>query len=342
MTDREIEAQAAEWMTRLDASGYSVDIVAHFDAWRRADLRHHIAFRRVWVTWEEMAKLAALKPISATVDASILAAPRRRSRRGTSRTPWFIPAFRQVVITLLAGLISLIPRPAQQVDDAYRYYENHTETSITISLEGGTQATLEVHTRIRVRSDETRQTVDLEKGTSTFKVATEDGRSFKVEAGGARVSASGSEFSISVLGPSSILVRVKQGEARISKRGADIEPTATSEPSWSQPIIKAGFEAFVDNDTIAIQSIAPKAASADVPREKKMLVFYGEPLAEVVAQINEFNAVELVIENPAIAGEPIGATIDPTDLQSVLASLESLKSLNVRFERRRDGSIAIK
>src|SRR6185503_2463902 len=72
-TPTDLEAQAAAWLVRREASDFSAAEQAEFEAWASADPRHRAAFVRLEAAWRRADRLRGLKPLDGSVDEDLLA-----------------------------------------------------------------------------------------------------------------------------------------------------------------------------------------------------------------------------------------------------------------------------
>ena len=81
-TRRDIEAQALDWLVRLDSESLPDSERARFDAWIAENASHHVAFLRAEAAWKRADRLKRLRPLDGAVDEDLLepAPPAMRSR----------------------------------------------------------------------------------------------------------------------------------------------------------------------------------------------------------------------------------------------------------------------
>ena len=83
------EAQAAEWLVRLDAAP-SAETMSLWLRWLSADARHHAAFARLEARWRQVDRLQSLRPLDGRVDVDLLDTfPGVRPRSGPRRPRWW-------------------------------------------------------------------------------------------------------------------------------------------------------------------------------------------------------------------------------------------------------------
>lgn len=340
MTSRElIEVEAANWLARLDASEFAVDVVAEFEAWRKADDQRHIAYRRLFIAWEDSAQLAQLKPFDGRIDADFLHPKTQRAgMRWASNDPSLRYGPRSFAVAFVVVLaIALIVWQSVPAALEPRPYGNPTEHPIRIPLQDGSTMELEAGAFARVRIERRTRSVQLENGKARFEVAHDARRPFNVNAAGARVRAIGTIFSVSLQGSASVVVRVTEGKVVVAAPNVDVDLDEIEVPP-ELPVIAAGFEGTVENDGVFIAPFEDPSSELTHRKEGPTLTFEGSPLAEAIVEFNKHNETQLAIGNPARSAMPIGGVFDATDLESFLTALENL---GVRIERHDDGLILL-
>jgi ferric-dicitrate binding protein FerR (iron transport regulator) len=83
------EAQAAEWLVRLDADP-SAATMSLWLQWLSKDARNHAAFARLEARWRQVDCLRSLRPLDGRVDVDLLDTfPGVRPRSGPRRRRWW-------------------------------------------------------------------------------------------------------------------------------------------------------------------------------------------------------------------------------------------------------------
>jgi hypothetical protein len=72
-----------------------------------------------------------------------------------------------------------------------------------------------------------------------------------------------------------------------------------------------------------VERIAPESVRQALAWQGPSLVFYNTPLAEVAAQFNRRNPVQIVLADPALAALPVGGSFRPENVESFIRLLES-------------------
>ncbi|MBM3854305.1 MAG: hypothetical protein FJ399_14285 [Verrucomicrobia bacterium] len=190
-------------------------------------------------------------------------------------------------------------------------------------LEDGTLVELNRHTHIAVAFSAAERRVRLTRGEALFSVAHNPARTFVVEAAGVTVRAVGTAFNVRI-GPAGVEVLVTAGCVQLERPAAPLEEV---------PLLTAGHR-------VTIPFAGPPPAATAVSREEidctliwqpRLLEFVSTPLAEVAAEFNQRNLVQLIIADEALRALPIGASFRSDNLDGFVRLLEA--SFGVVAER---------
>jgi transmembrane sensor len=291
---REIQDEAAHWVARMDAAGWSDADEAELELWLRADSRRQGALLQAQAAW---ATLDALSDAAEDQDTSIDHATRRR----------FLIGGGTAIAASLAGGLFLLNRDAQ--------YGTEVGEIRRVPLADGSTMVINTASLATVDLEKAQRLVRIRQGELWFQVAKDPKRPFLVEAGQIRVQAVGTAFA----------VRRREG-------GADIFVTEGVVEAWSANAgaphirIAAGEHAYVA-DTAEVQRSPASATSvyrALAWREGK-IDLAGVTLAQAAAEFNRYNRRQLVIVDPSIANESFDGTLRTDDLEGfAMAVRESL------------------
>jgi transmembrane sensor len=297
----EIEAQAAEWLIRLDALGGAEDASPDFQRWSDADPRHRVAYLRLRTAWRKADSLAHSGKLLGLSAPSGAAVPPWRA--------WRWPLGMAAAILIAVGAI--VWALASQA--VWRTYSTDIGGFERVVLADGSNVELNTNTEIRVRVAASVRQVVLVRGQAHFKVAHDSRRPFDVMARSTTIRAVGTAFSVTLRSQEQVEVLVSEG--RVSIASTDLEST---------PTLSAGEAAIVKPSRLALQSVAvrPSEMARRLSWRDGTLAFDGETLAQAVAEFNRYNRRQITIADPAIANLRIGGSFEATDPQSFVNALE--------------------
>ncbi|MBN8811076.1 FecR domain-containing protein [Sphingomonas sp. 67-41] len=179
----------------------------------------------------------------------------------------------------------------------------------TISLEAGTQVTLNGATRMRFdRKD--RRFAALEAGEALFQVQHDGARPFTLEVAGRRVVDVGTVFNV-VRDARAVRVAVAEGKVLYESKGRTIS-------------LDAG-QAVLDTSSAEAPRVSRTAIGSVGAWRKGRLVYSGEPLAQVAADLGRALGMRIT-PAPDVADRPFSGTIalrgtGPAELERLTPAL---------------------
>jgi transmembrane sensor len=187
-------------------------------------------------------------------------------------------------------------------------------------LADGSRVTLNTASAVHADYTGHERRVILVRGEAFFDVAKDATRPFVVSAGSRQVIAVGTAFDVRLQG-SQMKVTLVEGKVQVV-RGADLIGAArTSAQPQSAVLLEAG-SALVTQDDGADHVERLDAARATSWRSGR-LVFDGERLADVVAEMNRYSRERLEIADPALQGRQVSGVFEPTSGVAFAKALEA-------------------
>ena len=315
--------QAADWLIRYDR-GLAAAEQDEFHAWLAADPSHGETFARERATWRELDLLAEWRPEhGAEPNPDLLARPRRALRREIF---WLAP----LAAAACLALVWLAPsRLAPAGDLAASAAATGYEKRI---LEDGSVIELNRGAAIVVAYTATERRVQLTRGEAHFTVAKNPDRPFIVRAGTLETRAVGTAFNIR-FATDAVEVLVTEGRVQLATP-AVAESVAPTLAVAALPLLTAG-----ERIAVPLPSAAPTAAPLQIVAMSAaemahalawlpaLLEFSSRPLAEVVAEFNCRNTLQLVLADPSLATMPIVATFRSDNVDGFVRLLTATAGL---------------
>jgi transmembrane sensor len=325
-----IAATAASWLAQRD-DAFSPAEAAAFERWCAADPRHAAAVARLENAWATLLPLRDFRPAAQRhPDRDLLAAPAPRPAR--------LPApARAFAFALAASLILALgvwafransPTSTRFATTAGGYERVILTDSSVLELNGDSAA--------EVTYTAAERRVRLTRGEAHFTVAKNPARPFRVEALGIAVRAVGTAFNVR-LGAGEVEVLVTEGKVSVSEVErvvpAALPPSAESPRSPDTFLVAHERAVIVAASSLGlsvgplpapvVERIAPESVRQALAWQGPSLVFYNTPLAEVAAQFNRRNPIQIVLADPALATLPIGGSFRPENVEAFVQLLES-------------------
>lgn len=158
-------------------------------------------------------------------------------------------------------------------------------------------------------------------GEAFFDVAPDPERPLTVKAGEVSVTVTGTSFNVNAYTPGIVETSLVSGSVVISSpalpKNYDLTP---------------GEQAIVDlySKTVSIHTFDPDLSTAWT---LDRLVFYSEPLEEVIARIERWYGVDIDLQRPDIAKDILSGSYHRESIENVMQSLSSQYEFNYRIDR---------
>lgn len=304
-------SMAATWFARLQGDDVSPQDRRDFQHWLKADARHGAAWDDVRATWDDLSGLED-DPAFAALRAEALGADTAQPRHLNRRTLGLAAAGLVAAVsgTLLGRRWLESDKPAAPAADEPVFTTAVGERS-TFRLADNSVVTLSTDSAVRVNRWSGERRLTLLRGQAYFQVAKDPSRPFIVTAGDKQVTAVGTAFDVR-LEPGKLSVTLVEGRVRIA--GASPQGPRRVEMNAGSRFVAAGSAAW------AIASVDTAKESAWL---QGRLVFDGEPLSSVVAEMNRFSDRKLALADPTLAATPVSGVFKTGQIDAFVAALRT-------------------
>lgn len=325
------DEEAGAWCARLAVGALSPDEQAEFDRWTAADASNAAAFDRALQVWQSLHVISDAPELIA-MRADALDALRRANQRRWSRrigVGWQRPLalVASLVLVLLGGLSLLSAQPD--------YYSTGVGERRAFRLADGSQLSLDAATKVSVEYEADQRRLTLLAGRAKFDVAKDPSRPFTVTAGSRTVIATGTAFSVELLGKK-VHVIVYDGSVAVI-RGAVPPPDKLLRIKARQARTVAATSLVPGKALIADEtaSTSSQVIAADVGRslswEGGQLDFVDEPLASAVERLNRYSADRIVVADAKVAAMPVNGVFNAGDSAAFVEAVQA--AYDIRAER---------
>lgn len=320
--DRSLEGivdEAAEWVVRLSDAEADGRERQSFVTWLKRSPVHLREYLRAEQAWADLcgidterridvdALLAQAAVNVVPLDVAAESAPRRVPARALPR----MLAVAAAAALLAAGLSWNVLFPD-------RGYATAVGEQRKIQLEDGSSVLLNTDTRLDVQYTDAVRQVRLLAGEALFSVEKDAARPFRVLSDRAVVQAVGTAFLVRRK-PEHTVVTVLEGEVAVAPVG---RADAFSAGRLPADALRARAGAQVDVARADMRKREVENPVVVAAWRRGQLIFDGVPLAEVVAEFNRYNRVQLVIDDPALSAERISGVFDSDRPQALVGFLE--------------------
>jgi len=295
MTDTNNDS-AALWASRLDDGPLDAEHDRALTDWLAGDAHRAGALLRAEACLAQARRLRAIAPEAATAAQGGIDRRRRRF------TAWLL-AGGGALAASLAGLMAW-PNSVS--------YATATGEVRRIPLHDGSVVSINTASSLRVKIDDTRRRVVLDRGEAWFQVAHDTARPFVVEVGPVQVRAVGTAFSVRRR-ETGVDVLVTEGVVEVRTGGADAALR-----------LSAGRKAFLPYEGQPKYTAAvPDEIDRSLAWRAGELAIDGQTLGQAAAEMNRYNDVQITVD-AALSQEPLVGyfrTDDPAGFAASAATL---------------------
>jgi transmembrane sensor len=297
----EARDQAAQWVVRIAAEAPSEADLRAFDAWISAAPAHAEAYDEALATWLELGRNAGRI-------VRDLAARKRDVDRKLRRGVVGLAAAAAAVAAI--ALLPQLGAPA-----ALQTYATGVGEHRTVTLADGSRIDLNAATRMTVRLGRRERQVALQQGEAVFDVAHDARRPFLVAAGDRQVRVVGTQFDVRRRG-GRLSVTVARGAVEVLPAAGAAGAAFRLHPGQRLDKVEGRPQATV-------AAVEPRDAFA---WRTGRLIYRGQPLSDVVADLNAQFPRPIRIADPRLAAEPISGVLVLDDEDAVARRLALLVS----------------
>jgi len=334
---RRAREDASAWLARIDR-GLATDERNELRKWL-GDATHHRALldmARLWRGMEAMAVLAELFPLNQSGLSS---------RRPGLPVMALAAAVAVGIVTLgtvfLAGrpwwALFETPAPAPVPNTVAMNERYSTEVGETrpVTLRDGSVITLNTNSLISVIYSPHERDVYLVRGEANFEVVHDVARPFNVYAGKRVLQAVGTAFNVRLLSADDVELTVTEGKVKVLPDGrSDGSATAgrSGDISVVETTVTAQETAIVQPEVETVRRLAAAEMDARLAWQRGMLIFNGETLEVVLAEIDRYTNTEFLLADDSLRTVRIGGYFRAGDIDGLLIALRE----NFNIDWRRD------
>lgn len=343
----ERDEHAVAWAVRLSERPLSDSEQADFQSWLGAESGNADALSEILGVWEVVDHYDTAEPMMELREEALASSRRTRSRTAreaaegiSDQKTWGLIA--ACLCLVVAGIFAWY---TQQPDV---YTTGQGERQIVV-LDDSSKLSLDADTTVKVRYSGKSRQLWLEQGRAKFDVAKDPLRPFSVAVRGKLVVATGTEFSVELLGPETRVI-LYDGHVAVIDRGTRTTEAANklfSRPQSDQSdylAMDAGNELIVTEahtnagavtkrrPTIHLRKSDDLDTSADW--ETGQLVFENETLAVVAQRTNRYAAKPLTLGDDAVGQLRVSGVFRAGDTETLVEGLTATLGITARDDGR--------
>jgi len=309
------DGEAAAWVARLDADP-SPELISEFDAWKNQSRAHREAADRLSDLWSELDVLSELK------DLAPLAQPVRRAGAGVRGGKLLR---RGAAAAVAASLVIGVGVYRMMAPEPARSYATPLGKQQTITLADGSTVQLNTNSVVEVSFKRDARDVRLVRGEAFFEVSPDHRRPFTVYTPEGSVQAVGTAFAVR-LEHGAVRVTLTKGTVRLRRieqaAAAGARPVETGSAILSAQSGRH-TEAKITPAGIDREVVNSETVARELSWRQGILVFDGEPLAQMVADVSRYTDVQIEIAHPKLRDVKVDGYFDAGDVEQMLQALEA-------------------
>lgn len=329
--EKAVDQQASDWLALLvtgDAS--SEDRVRH-KTWLREHPNNQAAFDRACHTYGQLRTMGeqvrSITPPDLEPEeiASYLTGGDNRRQRPESRMMWVAVAAAGIVVAVLGSLMHL--------PDSGTLYRTDVGQQMSFTLPDRSTVELNTDTELHVVYSDGARSIVLRQGEAYFDVAHDSSRPFVVEAGEGSIRAVGTGFVVRV-SDQAVKVTVTEGMVEVMHDSLNTVEDTRSDVAFEKPIpskLSEGQRVEYDQQAVRVAELARDDIERDLAWRKGLLIFDGQTLEEVIAEVERYVDTRLVVTDSDLRQLRVGGAFKAGDLESIVEFLEL--GLNVTINR---------
>jgi transmembrane sensor len=293
---------AAAWFAKQQSGAMTrADREALVD-WLAVDEANRTAWATMQTTWSVLGAARDESSIAELRTQALASVTPRRSHWQWGLAATVVLAFGAVLLTREQDIVG------SETSASLARFETQIGERVTHVLADGSQVTLNTNTELRVIEWDKSRRIAIDRGQAFFVVAKDAAKPFIVEVGNARVTAVGTQFDVR-REAQNIAVALTEGRVRLSQQGAQaVEMSAGS------------VATIANSDAWQVQVMNTQALTS---WRDGRLIFEGEPLARVVAELNRYSHTQLSIADAALKTLPISGVFRTGDVTGFARALQA-------------------
>ena len=326
--------EAGAWLVRLDR-GLDQREQDDLKVWLSTSEAHRRYLHKLASTWDAMGMLETLREMFPLLHDLRPRGTGEAGPAGGHSRWWYTLAASAALIVLVAGTLMLSPLDSR-LPEARQALATIAGQQTHHVLSDGSRIVLNTRSRVEADFNRRARIVRVYEGEVGFEVAHEVDRPFIVYAGRGLVSAVGTAFSVRVKA-GGVDVIVTEGRVGVISNITEdpraeqlMMPERFTGNDRSRALISAGHGVRFEDVIESIEPLDAETLERKQAWRQGALIFKGEPLEEVLAEVGRYTDQQLVITDPSIRRVPVGGHFRTSDINTLVALLADNFDLDIK------------
>lgn len=305
---RQVEAEAAAWIARLQATPRDSATEAALKAWLNGDAARRDAFERATELWAMIPGAAAFEDGDA-------------ARQPSRPNAWRAPFASLRVLALAASLLLVLGSVAWWLMDRPVTYTTERGEQEVATLDDGSRIALDTDTRLDVDYKPDVRQITLDHGEAMFDVAHNTRRPFIVAAGNKRVRAVGTSFIVRRI-DGDVEVTLLKGKVAVTEVKSGLSSAA------AKPTMLAPGERLTTNKDAPAAIDMPPIDTVTAWR-RGQIVFDETPLSKAIAELGRYGGPKIKVADPRLSTTPVSGVFSTNDTAEFAVAIARLNGWRV-------------
>lgn len=333
-----IETEACAWVTKIDAhNGLAREDAASLRAWAARSPLHYQELCRIANLWGDLNELTELLPELSELPAQEPSSSSTTWNVFSRLANWVSESFgvTRAATGFAAGVLllaSVVVITNLYLDDPeHRTYITAIGQQRSIELPDGSVMQLNTNSRVKIDFTQASRSLRLEKGQAHFQVTHDKTRPFEVMAGAGLVRAIGTAFSV-YLDQQKVDVVVTEGLVEVAASPARANPLRSASDSdvtndqalpvsKTVALVSAKQNVSYNGQINKVRNLEQDELTKKLSWRKGMLLFSGESLEQVIAEVTRYTSQSIVIIDPSIRDIRIAGYFKADDTKALFDAL---------------------
>lgn len=326
-----IDDEASLWLVKLDNGNLSEQSRKKLKAWLSADERHQVALKAMANVWHD-------------TDEVLMMINNENASKNVSLWPILTPVFKPFLLAASVSFLAIFLWLVMPENVERNSYATLIGQQMDTNFKDGSIIHLNTNSHIETEFSDKKRIIKLIKGEALFEVAHDPNRPFIVYAGDRLVQAIGTKFVVH-LKPENIQVTVTDGKVKMSKVALntsldDIKALNSASIEKDDVFIAKGEKVITTNDQAPkLTHIEPEKIARELSWLDGKLIFDNERLFDVIKEINRYDDIEIVLEDPSLHDIKISGRFDLGDSAALIEAIEL--SFNIKSHKREPNKIIL-
>lgn len=301
--------QADYWLTLLESPLADDAQRQAFQAWLKSEPAHRAAWQDAQAFWRKLDRFN---------DDQVAEIERRLAEQTSIACGNKVVPFnktRRIGIKLLpiaASILLVVTLHFAYMAGYFADYRSSTAQQQLVKLDDGSTVLLNTASSLSVDFSKDARDVRL-KGEAYFQVAADAGRPFTVHTSGGDVRALGTAFDVKQL-DDDLAVTVYEHAVRVSLKQGQVVDRLQEGQRIS----------YRDGQLGPLETVNMRQAKA---WQRHQLIFAGQPLAQVIAELNRYRSGRIVIFDKDLAAHRVTGVFDTREPEQALATIANILGL---------------